>query len=194
MNEQERLEDESVVHALGGVGVSVTSTQDLMNTRGPYPAAIPVLVRMLGTVETYMMKEIIVRSLGTKEAKGKAERALIDEFDSSLNDDGVEAKSFRWAIANTLDLIGGKGDVDAFVRLLRDPRSANARGLLSIAAAKTQDRRIVPVLLDYLDSENLQGFAARGLGILRAREALPKLRDIGKETKNSWIRREVPRL
>jgi HEAT repeat protein len=191
MNEQERLEDESVVHALGKVGISVSSTQDLMDTRCPYPAAVPVLIDMLGKVDTYMVKEMIVRSLGTKAAKGKAEKALIGAFDSSLHDDCVEARAYRWAIANTLDLIGGKGDVDAFVRLLQDPRSSNARGLLGVAAAKTKDKKVIPVLLEYLDSEKLQGFAARGLGILRASEAAPRLRAIAAETKNSWVRREA---
>lgn len=180
-----------VVSALRAVGVSVDSSQDLMNTNAPYPSAIPVLIEMLEKVESYAVKEIIVRSLAVKEARGKAEPALIAAFQSSLDDGEVEARAFRWAIANTLDAIGGKGDVNALIGLLRDPRSARARGLLSIAAAKTKDRSVVPVLLSYLDSEDLQGFAARGLGLLRAKEAIPKLGAIATETKNSWIRREA---
>src|SRR4051794_27995475 len=141
MTEQERLEDEMVVEALCPVGVRVTSTQDLMRTREPYPTAIKVLVEMLGKVKTYMLKEIITRSLATKEAKGHVESVLINELDACLDDDGVEAKAFRWAIANTLEVIGGRGDADSFLRLLRDPRTSNARGMLALAAAKTKDKR-----------------------------------------------------
>ena len=191
MNEEEQLEDELVLEALRDAGVHAISTQDFMQKREPYPAAIPVLIKMLGRVRTYMIKEIIVRALGSKEAKGKAEHALISEFESSLHDDSVDAKAFRWAIANTLEIIGGKGDVDAFIRLLLDPRSSNARGMLSLAAAKTKDKKVIPILMDYLNSDNLQGFAARGLGILRAKEAVPSLSLLAGETKNSWVRREA---
>jgi hypothetical protein len=43
MDEQVHLEDQLVVAALKNVGVHVASSQDLMNTRDPYPLAIPVL-------------------------------------------------------------------------------------------------------------------------------------------------------
>jgi hypothetical protein len=188
--QQERLEDILVVEALRSVGVNVVSSQDLMRARGSYSAAIPVLIEMLGRVRTYTLKEILVRSLGTKEAKGKAEQVLIAELESSLGDDSADAKAFRWAVANTLEIIGGKGDVDAFMRLLRDPRSSNARGML-ILAAKTRDRRIIPMLLEFLDVQELQGFAAGGLGMLGAAEANHKLEAIVNETKNSWVRREA---
>jgi hypothetical protein len=191
MDEQVHLEDQLVVAALENAGVLVTSSQDLMNTRDPYPLAIPVLIEFIGKVKTYAIKEIIARSLATKAAKGKAEQALVNEFEASLHDESVDAQAFRWAIANTLDLIGGKADVDDLMRLLQDPRSARARGLLSIAAAKTKDRRVIPILLDYLNFENLQGFAANGLGKLRAEEAIPKLKAIASTTKNSWVRREA---
>ncbi len=191
MDEQVHLEDQLVVAALKNVGVHVASSQDLMNTRGPYPLAIPVLIEFLAKVKTYAVKEIIVRSLATKAAKGKAEQALIEEFELSLWGESVEAQSFRWAVANTLELIGGKANVDDLMRLLLDPRSASARGLLSIAAAKTKDPRVIPILMDYLEAEDLQGFAARGLGKLRAKEAVPKLKAIAATTKNSWVRREA---
>jgi HEAT repeat protein len=191
MTEKERAEDQLIVEELNAVGIDVATVQDLMRAEAAYSAAIPVLISMLGKVETYALREIMARSLGTRSAKGKAERALIAEFERCLDDDSVDAKAFRWAIANTLELIGGKGDVDDLMRLLRDPRSANARGMLSLAAAKTKDKRLIPILLEYLESENLQGFAARGLGVLQAREAIPMLRVIAAETKNNWVRREA---
>jgi HEAT repeat protein len=184
-------EDQKVVEALRCAGVHVASSQDLMNTRAPYPQAVPVLIEILGQMETYAIRETIVRSLAVKEAKGRAEESLITEFERSLHDESVDAQTFRWAIANTLDIIGGKGDADSLMRLLLDPRSARSRGLLSVAAAKTKDRRVIPILLDYLNEGDLQGFSARGLGLLRAQEATPRLRKIADETKNSWIRREA---
>ena len=185
------MEDELVVEALRAIGVHVASSQDLMNTREPYPKAIPILLELLGKVETYVIKEIIVRSLATKGAQGKIEKSLIEEFERCLDDDSAKARSFRWAIANTLDLAGGKANVDDLIRLLQDPRSARARGLLIIAASKTKERKLIPLLLEFLDDEGLQGFAAAGLGKLHAEEAVPKLKLLAAKTKNSWVRREA---
>ena len=191
MDKQVFLEDRVVVAALSKVGLEVASTQDLFKIKEPYPLAVPVLLEMLGRVKTYAMKEIIVRALAAREAKGKVERDLISEFESSLPDSSVDAQAFRWAIANTLETIGGKADVDDLIRLLCDPRSTYSRGLLSLAAAKTKDPKMIPILMEGLDSEDLQGFASRGLGRLRAEEAIPKLETLAAETPNSWVRREA---
>lgn len=194
MNEHEQIlkEDRLVAKALQKAGVYVTSSEDLVNTRERYPKAIPVLLEMLQTVQTYTIKGVIVRSLGVREAKGKAEPFLISEFESSLADTSDVAGGFRWKIANTLEVLGGGRDSSgALLRLLRDPRSGSARGMLSLAAAKTKDRRLIPLLLENLETDDFLGFAARGLGILRAEEAIPKLKELAAKTKNSWVRREA---
>ena len=65
--------------------------------------------------------------------------------------------------------------------------------MLSLAAAKTRNLKMIPILLEGLDSGDLdlQGFGARGLGKLRAEVAVPKLEALAAETKNSWVRREA---
>jgi hypothetical protein len=193
MSEQEhaRQEDQLVVGELDRVGVAVRSTQDLMHTKQPYPDAIPVLVRMLSVVQGYTMKEIIARTLGTKEARGHAEGPLISLFSTSLSDDSQDAKRLRWAIANSLDILGSKGISGLLLPLLRDPRSGSARGPLILAAAKTKDPAVIDDLLELLNDDDVTGFAAAGLGILRAKQALSKLKEIAQSTKNAWIRREA---
>ena len=193
MDEQVFLEDRAVVEALSRVGMVVTSTQDLFKVREPYPLAVPVLLEMLAKVQTYVMREIIVRCLAAKESKGKVEKELLAQFEGALWDASIDAQAFRWAIANTLETVGGKADVDDLIRLLRDPRSARSRGMLSLAAAKTKNPRMIPILLEFLDSgdHDLQGFGAAGLGKLRAEVAVPKLEALAAETKNSWVRREA---
>src|ERR1700733_6081749 len=106
-NVQVLKEDQMVAGALRKVGVLVLSSQELLRTKDRYPKAIPVLLEMLPKVETYTMKEIIARSLGVREAKGKAELFLVSEFEATLPDSGKEAESLRWAIANTFEILGG---------------------------------------------------------------------------------------
>jgi len=60
--------------------LNVTSVWDLVNTRAPYPEAIPVLLEWLPRVRHPRIKEGIVRALTVKEARGVAGKLLIDEF------------------------------------------------------------------------------------------------------------------
>jgi hypothetical protein len=190
--EKDRREDQLVVAELGKIGVHVSSTQDFMNTREPYPEAIPVLLEMLPKMQGYALKEVIVRSLGVKEAKGRAEPLLIAEFGSSLPDDSRDASSLRWAIANTFDILGGGKDAsESLLQFLTDSRSGRAREMLSLAAAKSKNRAAIPILLDLLEIDNFTGFAAEGLGILRAEEAISKLKLIVEGHSNAWVRRQA---
>jgi HEAT repeat protein len=194
MDDREKIlkEDKIVVEALKEVGTFVTSSQDLVNTRERYPKAIPVLLKMLSTVRTYTIKGIIARSLGVREAKGRAEPLLISEFELSLDDPSDVADDFRWKLANTLEILGGgRGTSESLLRLLADPRSGHARGMLSIAVAKTKDRRAIPVLTSLLDNVDFAGFAAKGLGLLKAEEAIPNLWVIARQDPNLWTRRQA---
>jgi HEAT repeat protein len=192
MNRSEVLrEDQMVAEALQNVGLLVSSSQELLRTRDRYPKAIPVLLEMLPKVKTYTMKEIIARALGVREAKGRAEPLLISEFEASLPDSGSEAESLRWAIANTFEILGGgRGISESLLQLLVDPRSGEARGMLSLALAKTKNRNAIPILLKMLDG-NFRGFAAQGLGILRAEQAIPKLQMMAKGPGTAWERRQA---
>jgi hypothetical protein len=191
-HEQVLREDQLVVKALRAAGVFVNSSQDLMRTRERYPKAIPVLLEMLPKVRTHTIKEIIARSLGVREAKGHAEPFLIFEFESSFSDIGREANSLRWAIGNTFDILGGgKGVSEALLRLLKDSRSGEARGPLILAVAKSKNRDAIPTLLEMLEDDNFTGFAAAGLGILHAEEAIPRLKALADGCSNAWVRREA---
>lgn len=102
------------------------------------------------------------------------------------------ADDFRWKIANTFEILGGgKGVSDQLLSLLLDPRSGTSRGMLSIAVAKSKNRSAIPVLLNMLEENDFPGFAAQGLGILRAEEAVPKLREVAKEHGNPWVRQQA---
>jgi HEAT repeat protein len=191
MDEHVLTEDRLVVDALRRAGIVVNSSQDLMHTREPYPKAIPVLLDLLPTLETYAIREVVVRALGTRDAKRLAGKPLVAEFKRSLTDSGQDALSLRWAIANTLEILGGANIFEDIARLLATPDIGSAKGLLAIAAAKTKDRRAIPILLELLEDPQFRPFAANGLGLLRAQEAAPKILDLAASgAGNSWQQRE----
>jgi len=145
-------EDEQVVHELAKVGVHVSSIQDLLNTREPYPEAIPTLIRMLKKVSYLPVKEVLARDLTCKEAKGKAEIALLEEFMKTLPDDDSDADSFRWAVGNALEILGSKSNSGPLLDAIQDRRGGSARGMLALAAGKTRDPTFIPVLLEMLST------------------------------------------
>ena len=62
-------EDAIVAEALRGAGVrvrggEVRSVYDLVNTKEPYPKAIPVLLEFLPRVTNHRIKEGVARALG----------------------------------------------------------------------------------------------------------------------------------
>lgn len=191
-----------VVATLRQCGLDVSSVWNFVNTRESYEEAIPALIEMLAKVEDLGEVEGIARALTVKEAASVAAQPLIVKFRHLLSDRSQRAETVRWAIAtcclletrwaigNALETLS-KGNADACMRLLRDPRGSGAYDMLILAAANTKGKRFIPLFLEYLGSEKLQGFAARGLGILKAEEAIPKLKELAGKTKNSWVRREA---
>jgi HEAT repeat protein len=191
MDEATKAADEEVVAALEKVGIDVRSTQDLLKRRESYAAAIPTLVRLLSVIDSYRVKEVIVRSLGTRDARTEAEETLVREFEKTLGDESMQASAFRWAIANTLEILGGGRIVaNDILRLALDSRSGRARRLLAISAAKAKAANAGEALIGMLDDPQLAPFAANGLGLLRESKAIPKLLELA-ESSHAFTRREA---
>jgi HEAT repeat protein len=60
-----------------------------------------------------------------------------------------------------------------------------------LAVAKSKNRDAIPTLLEMLEDDNFTGFAAAGLGILHAEEAIPRLKALADGCSNAWVRREA---
>ena len=58
--------------ALRFAGLRVSSVFDLVNARSKYPAAVPVLLRLLPKLKNHIVREGAVRALTVKEARGVA--------------------------------------------------------------------------------------------------------------------------
>lgn len=71
-------EDRRVVNELQAVGIKVDGVFDLVNSRRSYKEAIPVLVKLMSSIEDARIKEGVVRALAVKEAVGEeVARAMI---------------------------------------------------------------------------------------------------------------------
>jgi hypothetical protein len=148
--EEERLKREAehrraespLVDELQAAGIQVRSAWDLVNTPGPYPKAVPILLAHLPRPYPAAVREGIARALAVPHTKAHGwnvlTRLYIDEPEDRVRS-GLAA-----AIAGASDdeVIG---DV---IALARDPRHGSSRLLLLSALERSADPRARAALMD----------------------------------------------
>jgi HEAT repeat protein len=166
-----------MLNELRSVGVDVDSVWRLVNTREPYPEAIPVLLSWLDRVDVEVqadarrrdrMLEGIVRALTVKEAKGVAAMPLV----RLMNDRRESSASLQWAIGNALSQVADATVYSELVELVRDAGLGRSRQMLADALVRTKNPEVFDVLVGLVDDDDLTSHilsALRRIDILRAR-------------------------
>ncbi len=208
--EQRERQDALVAQALREEAyLDVQSVFDLVNTREPYPEAIPTLLCMLSQVSEPHIKEGIVRALTVKEARGVAARPLIEEF-KKIEVPGKEQEAreqgpmvirlwhLKWTIGNALGYVADKSVAEEIMELLRDKRHGGTRSELVHAIARLKPPGTVELLMELLDDENdltaLNAAQALGrMGVKAAREKIAQ-RFAERMREDSWYRQRVKRV
>lgn len=184
-------EDKYVVDALRRVGIQVSSIYELVNSKSPYPRAIPVLLSVLPNVKNRRIKEGIIRALTVKEARGTgAAKTLIAEFRQYGND--ASYSNLKWAIGNALSVVADDEVFEDIVDLVRDQKHGQAREMLALALANMKNTRAIDVLIELLNDEETAGHAIAALGKLKATKARPSLERFLNHPK-AWFRKEARR-
>jgi len=183
--EEQDRQDAIVVEALREhARLDVHSVSDLVNTREPYPEAIPVLLHFLPKISAPGIKEGIVRALTVKEARGIAARPLIEEFKKidvpatleEASKQGVAPRlSLKWTIGNALSVVADASVSNEIVALVRDRRHGEARQQLFDALTRLKPAGVADLLMGLLDDETVVRQVIMALGRLRIQEARPRL-------------------
>jgi HEAT repeat protein len=183
-------DDGLVVAALRDAGLDVNSVFDLVNTRRPYPQAIPALLRVLPTVQDHWIKEGIVRALAVPEARGLAGRSMVAEFERIRPDEPPERQLLKWAIGNTIEVIADSEIADDVIRLLRTPEHGKAREMLVLSLLRLKDSRVEDLLLELLDDSQLAGHAVSAIAKKPFVRAAQKLNAFMADDR-PWVRRKA---
>jgi HEAT repeat protein len=158
---------DDIAHA----GFLIEDVWDLVNTRVPYPAAIPVLLSWLDRVDTDLpedawerdrFREALVRSLSVRAARGIAAPAMIREF----HRDGISG-SCRWAAGNALHEVADNNVFEELLEIAEDRSCGPDRQMVVLGLGRFKDPRTVDVLIGLLDDEDVAGHAISALGKLR---------------------------
>ena len=186
-------EDSLVVDALRAIGMRVESIYDLVNTKDPYPEAIPVLLDILPRVGNDRIKEGVARALSVREARPIAARPLIQEFLSVPS--GTESeKHTKWAIGNALSVVADDSVFEEVHALCEDRQHGWTRSGIVGAMRNMKKHRAqaIAALTSFLDDEELAVGAMVMLGNLRIPEARTKIERF-LEHSDPWVRKEARR-
>jgi hypothetical protein len=189
MSTARELEDKRVAAYLNAeANLHINSVFDLVNSKARYQDAIPALIKCFGMVSDNWIKEGIVRALTVKEARGKADKALVSEFRSLPAEQ--QYFSLKWAIGNALSVVATDAVFDELVELVRDKRHGRAREMLAVALGNMKNPAVVDVLIELLGDEEVAGHAIMALGKLKAEKARPYIERFLDHPK-AWVRREA---
>lgn len=187
-------EDQRVVAELRRVGVKVDTVYDLVNSKGSYRNAIPVLAHLLPTIGDPRIKEGAVRALAVREAAGNEAvvQALLAEFRAIDVAADPSSQMLKWAIANTLSVVARDSVLGEIAALARDGSHGKAREMLTEALGNMTDPAAVDVLLELLRDDEVAGHALVALGKLKAQRARTAIEPFLDHPK-PWVRKEAER-
>lgn len=172
--EKELAEDERLIVAdLRRVGVTADSVWDLVNRRGPYAPAIPVLLRHLEERHDTRTLEGVIRALAVVEARGLAAPTLLKLFR-----DQATADELRWVIGQTLTVVASDSVIAEIAGLMADRRFGEGRALLPQALLRAGGPEVLPYLLESLADETLCPGAVQALAEMNATEAVGALEQL----------------
>lgn len=97
---------------------------------------------------------------------------------------------YRWAVGNALAAVADDAVLDDVVELSRDHSDGRDRQMLVLALARMKDPRVVGVLTELLDDDEVVGHAVMALGRLKATEAWPAIERC-LEHPQGWVREEA---
>lgn len=180
-------ENEIVRHSLIKIGLVINDTYDLVNTKIPYPNAIPIIINLLESphINDPVLVEGLIRSLAVKEAKGMANDIVFKKF-FEANDDSL----ILWAIGNTINVIATAGDLDRLLVLVKGKKYGTARQMPTMALGRFKSPIVEDVLISLLDDTDVLPHAIYALGKLKSIKAKVKLETFLNHP-NSFIRREA---
>ena len=145
------LAQRPLVDDLKKVGVHIKSAWELVNTKTPYPLAIPVLLNHLNRPYPERVREGIARALAVREAHS-GWSTLLDAFKVDPDQSTIGVK---WALALALGAAATDAELDDVIPLLRDRSNGENRVPLLAILGRSKDPRADALLLELADEPGI---------------------------------------
>lgn len=193
--ENRRLYAEAAAGLLGDLedaGFSVQTLAELRQRGVGDRRAVPVLVKWLPVVTYLPLKRDVVATLGSSWARPLAARPLVKAFRGLDPAVDTAETSLRWSIGDALERVADESVLNDLIEIATDARHGTHRGLVVAALGNMGEARdrVVPILLQLLEDEDVAGYAVMGLGKLKAREARAAVEPFV-DHREPWVRKEA---
>jgi hypothetical protein len=158
------MTEEIIVKELAKAGILINEIYDLVNTNKSYPSAIPVLIKALEAgVENRKVKEGVIRALAVKEAKGKANEQLFEEYYKTQD------PMLKWTIGNTLSVLITENDLPKILKIVLDKKNGISRQMFVLSMGKIKAAE--DCLIQLLQDEEVTPHALDALSRLKSKKA-----------------------
>ena len=163
-----KAEEGPLLSDLKSVGVSVETVWDLVNTREPYPSAVPVLMQHLSEPYSIRIKEGIARALTVPYGGRDALAAVMEEFERQ---NATSENSLKWVLGNAIAVLAGPADAEVLIQLATDTSNGKSREMIVLALPRlVKDKtRLHRILRDLQKDEDVGAFAKRAKNAARTR-------------------------
>lgn len=180
-------EGEKLIKSLSKVGIYINDVYDLVNDKQPYPKAIPVLIEYLkNDLKDDKLKEGIIRSLAVSEAKGIANKTLLDEFTKVPKDKML----LRWAIGNSICDLIQPVDVKQVIDIVRNADNGMVRQMFIMALGTARTELAEQTLIELLSDDEVAPHCMSALGKMKSIRSIGQVRMLVGHS-NPLIRKEA---
>ena len=153
-------EEEPLVQEIARAGLLIDSVWDLVNTREPYPEAIPVLLRHLEKTDyDPAIRDGIARAL-TVRGYPEILPAMIEAF---RRDPEPRLNGPKWAMGNAIEVLFDDKYVEEIAELAKDSSHGAARSELVFALAKSRTSLADETLQDLRSDPQITVFVEEAL-------------------------------
>ncbi|SMC78580.1 HEAT repeat domain-containing protein [Cellulophaga tyrosinoxydans] len=177
---------EPLIYELKKLGLNVSSIWDLVNSKKKYSNAIDILINHLNKAYSDKNKEGIVRALAVKEATGKANEFLFDEYDKTPK----EKSMLRWTIGNTIQSIATTKDIDRILSIVQNKENGTSRQMFVLTLGKLKSTKGEDILIKLLDDDEVNLHALKALSKIKSPKAINKINELTKHP-NTIIKKEA---
>jgi HEAT repeat protein len=163
-------------------GIELNNIYDLINSREEYDDILPLLIKILqaNILNDGNIIEGIVRALTVKEAKGLAEKTLLESYNSLKPDQ--RRGNLGWAYGNAIEyLYSDKNiDVDEIINIIREKSNGMSRQMFVLALGKTKKHKekVENLLIELTNDSDVALHAITSLYKLKSIKAVPRMKEL----------------
>jgi len=184
------IDIDKIYKEIENAGVNTAKYSSLLAISESYSKAIPVFVEFLKNedFDSINTKEMLVRALTVKEAKGIVNETLLSEY-HKYPEVGLYY-FYRWAIGNAFTVIITDKDEDNIIDIVSNKSNGKSRQMFVYALKAIKSIRVENTLFDLLDDSDVTGHAIYALGCMKSQKAKAKI-GFFLNSKSAYIRREA---